>query len=111
MADLSKMNAAELMALAKEATALAGEKEEQEKQALRQEVKDLIAARGYTFEDLFGAPEAKASEPPAGASKSKSEPKYVNPDDPSQTWTGRGRKPKWLVEAESAGRPVSDFAL
>ena len=26
-------------------------------------------------------------------------PKYRNPKDPSQTWTGRGRRPTWIVEA------------
>lgn len=25
-------------------------------------------------------------------------PKYVNPDNPSQTWSGRGRPPKWFVD-------------
>ncbi|WP_430642597.1 H-NS histone family protein [Bradyrhizobium paxllaeri] len=33
------------------------------------------------------------------ASPSRSYPpvKYQNPDQPSETWTGRGKEPRWLV--------------
>jgi len=37
--------------------------------------------------------------------------KYQNPDDPSKTWTGRGMKPKWLVELMNAGRDQNDFLI
>ncbi|WP_261862974.1 H-NS histone family protein [Psychrobacter sp. JCM 18900] len=37
--------------------------------------------------------------------------KYRNTDDHSETWTGRGRKPTWLVEALAAGRDIEDFAI
>lgn len=30
----------------------------------------------------------------------KGEPKYFHPDDPSKTWTGRGRKPQWVVDLD-----------
>ena len=26
-------------------------------------------------------------------------PKYRNPNNPEQTWSGRGKKPKWYIEA------------
>ena len=29
----------------------------------------------------------------------KGKPKYRNPDNPEQTWTGRGKKPSWLKDA------------
>jgi len=37
--------------------------------------------------------------------------KYRNPDDPGQTWSGRGREPKWLAEKLSAGRRREEFAI
>ena len=37
--------------------------------------------------------------------------KYRNPKDPSQTWTGRGRKPKWLVAELEAGKSLEKFAI
>lgn len=47
----------------------------------------------------------------AGAKGSKGAPKYANPEDPSQTWTGRGRKPNWVIEAISAGKSMDELAL
>jgi DNA-binding protein H-NS len=38
-------------------------------------------------------------------------PKYANPDDPSQTWTGRGRGPNWLVAKMRKGAKLQQFAL
>ena len=37
--------------------------------------------------------------------------KYRNTDNSQETWTGRGRKPTWLVEALSAGKNLEDFAI
>ena len=37
--------------------------------------------------------------------------KYRNTDNNEETWTGRGRKPTWLVDALSAGRNLNDFAI
>jgi len=37
--------------------------------------------------------------------------KYRNTDNSEETWTGRGRKPTWLVEALAAGRDLEDFAI
>ena len=36
-------------------------------------------------------------------------PKYRNPDRPSETWSGRGRKPAWLTAQLRQGRKLGDF--
>src|SRR5689334_10095514 len=33
-------------------------------------------------------------------------PKYQNPSDPNETWSGRGKRPRWLVAALRAGGQV-----
>jgi DNA-binding protein H-NS len=38
-------------------------------------------------------------------------PKYRNPNDPSETWAGRGKQPKWLASEVKAGRKLSDFLI
>ena len=38
-------------------------------------------------------------------------PKYRNPNDRSQTWTGRGKKPRWVVEQLKAGKKITDFLI
>jgi DNA-binding protein H-NS len=38
-------------------------------------------------------------------------PKYQNPSDPSETWAGRGKQPRWLVTQIKAGKKVDDFLI
>jgi DNA-binding protein H-NS len=37
--------------------------------------------------------------------------KYQNPDNPSETWAGRGMRPRWLQAQLQQGRSVEDFAI
>jgi DNA-binding protein H-NS len=37
--------------------------------------------------------------------------RYANPANPSDTWTGRGRKPGWFIAALAAGRNPEDMAI
>jgi DNA-binding protein H-NS len=38
-------------------------------------------------------------------------PKFRNPEEPSQTWAGRGKQPKWLVAKLKSGRKIDDFRI
>jgi DNA-binding protein H-NS len=38
-------------------------------------------------------------------------PKFRNPDDPSETWAGRGKQPRWLTAHLRSGRRVDDFRI
>lgn len=38
-------------------------------------------------------------------------PKYRNPDDPTETWSGRGKQPRWLVARLKAGKRIDDFRI
>lgn len=38
-------------------------------------------------------------------------PKYRNPSSPSETWSGRGKQPRWLVAAIKSGRKIDDFKI
>jgi DNA-binding protein H-NS len=37
--------------------------------------------------------------------------RYRNPADESQTWTGRGRQPRWIAEALTKGKSLDDFRI
>lgn len=39
------------------------------------------------------------------------QPKYRNPDQPSETWAGRGKKPRWLVAQLRLGKRIDDFRI
>src|SRR5882672_4147755 len=38
-------------------------------------------------------------------------PKYRNPDQPSETWAGRGKQPRWLVAQLGSGKRIDDFRI
>ena len=38
-------------------------------------------------------------------------PKYRNPNDPAETWSGRGKQPRWLVAQLRAGKKLDDFRI
>jgi DNA-binding protein H-NS len=41
----------------------------------------------------------------------KVEPKFRNPNNPSETWSGRGKQPGWVSELLAAGRALDDFRI
>ena len=57
---------------------------------------------GFDIKELFGK---------RGSPKGSGVAKYRNPKDTSQTWTGRGRKPNWLVHAVKKGAKMESFAI
>lgn len=38
-------------------------------------------------------------------------PKYRNPNNPTETWSGRGRQPRWLTAALKSGKKLRDFEI
>jgi DNA-binding protein H-NS len=38
-------------------------------------------------------------------------PKFQNPSDPSETWAGRGKQPRWMVLQLKAGKKMNDFLI
>jgi DNA-binding protein H-NS len=43
--------------------------------------------------------------------RGKVAPKYRNPDNPSETWAGRGLRPRWLAAALKGGKKLEHFAI
>src|SRR5882757_6753775 len=38
-------------------------------------------------------------------------PKFQNPSNPSETWAGRGKQPRWMVLQLKAGKKMNDFLI
>ncbi|WP_331488494.1 H-NS histone family protein [Luteimonas rhizosphaericola] len=88
--------------------------------AIRKRIVDFAAAEGYTIQELFGgragatakAPAAKrATKQAAGRKLGKVPPKYRNPAAPTETWTGRGKQPRWLAALVKKGRKPEEFLI
>lgn len=98
--NLSKKQLAELM---QRAESRSRELDAEELNKVRADVRAYAQSKGYTIEQLFGGRGRKA--------RRKAAPKYRNPADPSQTWSGRGKRPRWFHAALKAGRKEKDLLI
>lgn len=84
---------------------------------IRKRIVDFAISEGYTIEELFGGAGAsrkaakKATKKAARKTGRKVPPKYRNPANPSETWTGRGKQPRWLAEQLKKGKKLEDFLI
>jgi DNA-binding protein H-NS len=46
-----------------------------------------------------------------GGTRGAVAPKYRNPDNPTETWAGRGLRPRWLAAALKTGKKLEDFSI
>ena len=79
------------------------ERKEGERAEVKRKIAALAGESGFEITELFGGKR--------GTKKAASGAKYRNPKDASQTWTGRGRKPNWLVEALGQGAKIESFEV
>lgn len=86
----------------KSAAAIASFEQRARKDAIAKATEIAKAAGFGSIEDMISSQPAKAG---------KVEPKYRHPENLDLTWTGRGRKPGWIVEALDAGKSLDDFAI
>lgn len=70
---------------------------------VRKKLRKMAKDEGYSIEELFGGGKA--------ASKAKAAAKYRNPDNPKETWSGRGRKPRWFEAALKAGKSEASLQI
>lgn len=78
------------------------EKSSAKKEKVLAKMRSLAKAEGLDLEALLGdaTPARKAS--PARKATAKVAPKYQNPKNAAEKWTGRGRQPKWVAAYLSA---------
>src|SRR5882757_4734793 len=84
---------------------LTSEKRELEKRLaqLRRE-KEMRQSEPPDAPSLNGAPRERRKYP-------RVFPKYRNPNEPSETWSGRGKQPRWLTAALKTGHKLEEFMI
>jgi DNA-binding protein H-NS len=102
--DLNSLSLKELKDLQSQvAKAIASYEDRKKKEALA-ELEEKAREMGFTLAELTGAAPKTRKRAPAVA-------KYANPADSSDTWSGRGRKPRWFAAALAAGKSPEDLAI
>lgn len=74
---------------------------------VRKRINDILRQEGYTLSEIFSVDDD------AGTVRIKrmASPKFRNPEDPSITWSGRGKTPRWLATLLAQGRNMDEFRI
>jgi DNA-binding protein H-NS len=82
---------------------------------LRDRVSQILANRVQSerreLETRLARLQSVAGSALGGDRRAKVAPKYRNPENPSETWTGRGLRPRWLAAALKSGKKLTDFQI
>ena len=105
MNDFSTLSLAELHNLVAQAQRELAERQKQERRHVMAEIRALADSMGLVVN-------FQEEEPASGSLRGrKVAPKYRNPHNPEETWTGRGLKPRWLAELVEQGRDIDEFRI
>lgn len=102
--DLNALDLAELKKLHRNVGKAIESFEHRRKSAALAELESKVKELGFSsLAELTGAS--------VKAPRKVAAPKYANPANPSDTWSGRGRRPAWFVEALASGKSEEDLAI
>lgn len=101
---LDKMSRKELLQLQKDVEVALKTAETRDRREALKAAEQAASEFGFSLSELNGGKRGQGK-------KTKSEAKFKNPDNPEQTWTGKGRKPQWVHDALDAGKDLSDLEI
>ena len=101
--DLEALSLTELKKMQKDIAKAISTFEDRQKAEARAKVEAFARDLGYSLAELVGT-ETKIARAPAPA-------KYRHPENTALTWSGRGRRPQWFVDALTAGTTAGDLEI
>ncbi|MEL0083579.1 MAG: H-NS histone family protein [Gammaproteobacteria bacterium] len=99
--DLSGKSIEELQQLISDAEDTIKKIQREKKSEVVRQMRQLASTIGVSIDII---PEGRSGGRRSSGPRPKTPPKFHNPANPSQTWTGRGPKPKWFKEAIASGK-------
>lgn len=107
MPDISNLSVEELKKLTAEAEALIESKKDQAIEDAYQAIIKIAEGAGLTLEQFieYGSQKRKKT------TRKSVEPRYRNKHNSAETWTGRGKQPRWLVAQLEKGAKLEDFLI
>jgi len=102
-ANLNSLSLKELKDLQSQVARAISSFEDRKKKEVMAELEEVARAKGFSLAELTGATITRKRAPATA--------KYANPADASNTWSGRGRKPRWFEAALKAGKRPEDLAV
>ena len=110
--DLSKLTLSELKKLRADVDKAISAAEAKRRKDARAAVQKVAKEYGVSIGELLANEKPKPTRKRKPVSKRASaKPKYRNPSDPKQTWTGKGRRPRWYLDALESGQSEADLLV
>ena len=110
--DLKSMTRKQLEKLLADVEAAILKLDEKERKAALQAAEKAARAHGFTLSEIIDGTAPKATSRFSGKKAgTSSAPKYANPSDTTQTWTGKGRRPAWFKAALVSGKDPKDLTI
>lgn len=110
--NLEDLNRDDLVLLSQRITAAIHNWDTKRKDEALAAARKLAEDYGYSLDDLMpGGGSSKPAKPHKIKTASSGTPKYRNPANPEETWTGHGRRPKWIIEMQNSGKDLSEFEI
>ncbi|WP_271586073.1 H-NS histone family protein [Bradyrhizobium sp. CCBAU 53415] len=106
--ELEAMSLDDLWSLHEEISAILSARIKAEKQELEKRLAVLGGGMGALANSSTGPEMSRTGKPRRNYPRVL--PKYRNPQT-SETWSGRGKRPRWLVAAIKSGRKIEEFRL
>lgn len=103
---LEKMSVKELIALQADVEAAIAARKQEERNEVKEKLAALAEKSGFSVDELFGKARRNG-----GGSRGTVAPKYRNPQNASETWTGRGRMPLWIKALTDKGAKREKFLI
>ncbi len=104
MNDLTTMSLDQLKKLQKDVEKAISSFEARRLAEARKALEAKAAELGVSLADILGGKPAKRAKSPVAA-------KYAHPENSALTWSGRGRRPQWVVDGLAAGKKMDDFLI
>jgi DNA-binding protein H-NS len=109
--DFSKFSIEELETLVEDAQAEIVARKQAERERVLGQMRELAASLGLTLQDVARIEKSSSGSGGPTAAAAPVQARYRHPDDPSLTWSGRGKRPTWLAQALESGKSLDDFAV
>lgn len=105
--DISELSVEDLKRLQAEAEALIASKKDQAIEDAYNQIVAIAEGIGFSVEELLEVGEQKRKK----TTRKAVEPRYRNKSNTEETWTGRGKQPRWLVAEIEKGAKLEDFLI
>ena len=103
--DLTKLSIEELQALARDIEQEVIARREADRERVLAQMRELAVSLGLTLEELLKQERGRER-----ARVPATSVRFRHPENTALAWSGRGKRPQWVVEYLAAGKTLDDLA-